>query len=66
MSRPVARKPKMGEWVVSGGPHPGDIGHCTRCGEVLNMKLPLPFEVVIAAAKAFVKAHSRCVEKGTK
>lgn len=43
------------------GGAPGDSAHCTRCGEGLNIGLPIRIEVWIAATKAFVKAHKDCV-----
>jgi hypothetical protein len=49
------------DWVVVGD---GDCpGLCLRCGKKLHLPLPQPLTVWVAAARAFVKIHSRCVEK---
>lgn len=50
-------------WVVAGGA-PGEIGHCTRCGQGLRMEMPQDLRVVTAAMRAFVKAHSGCRDTG--
>ncbi len=57
----VSNKGKRGDWVHVGGA-PGEIGHCTRCGEGLSVNLPQRMEVIIAVMAAFAKAHSSCVE----
>lgn len=49
------------DWiVVSNG---GSQGKCLRCGDQFNLQLPVLLEVWVAAADAFVKAHSRCMPK---
>lgn len=48
------------DWVVMGG-KPGESAHCKRCGAGLSLGLPIELDVFLAASKAFVKAHSRCV-----
>jgi hypothetical protein len=53
------------EWVVAGG-KPGEIGHCTRCGDGLNLGGPQLLGVAVAAMKAFVKAHAHCQDTGRK
>jgi hypothetical protein len=50
-------------WVVAGG-RQGEIGHCTRCGDGLNLGGPQLLGVAGAAMKAFVKAHSNCQDTG--
>ena len=47
------------DWVVAGGKI-GELGWCTRCGEGLSIEMPQKVEVVVAASRAFVKAHSTC------
>jgi hypothetical protein len=54
---------KRGDWVVVGG-KTGEIGHCTRCGDGLEMGLPQRVEVVMAAMNAFTKAHAACEPGG--
>ena len=54
------RAPK-GDWVKIGG-SPGEVAHCTRCGEGLRMSLPIRVEVFTAAANAFTKCHIGCRE----
>lgn len=49
------------EWVVMGG-KTGELAHCTRCGVGLELKMPQPIPVVIAASNAFVKMHLHCKE----
>lgn len=46
-------------WVVAGG-KVREIGHCTRCGDGLEMGMPQRIEVVTAAMNAFVRAHRSC------
>jgi hypothetical protein len=53
------------DWVVSGG-KAGEIGHCTRCGDGLDLGGPQLLDVAVAAMKAFVKAHSHCHDTGRK
>lgn len=48
-------------WVVAGGKI-GELGHCTRCGEGLNIGLPQPLPIVTAAMNAFVGIHKSCKE----
>lgn len=55
----MKQKQRKGDWVVIGGA-PGEIGHCTRCGEGLRINLPQRMEVIIAATSAFAKAHKIC------
>lgn len=50
---------KKGDWVVMGG-KPGELAYCTRCGQGLSLNMPQLIAVVVAASKAFVKAHSNC------
>jgi hypothetical protein len=45
-------------WIVM----QGEQGKCLRCGDTLHVQLPVLVEVWVAAARAFVKAHSRCKE----
>ena len=47
------------DWIVVGG-SPGESSYCTRCGEGLRLYLPVRIEIFVAAAKAFVKIHSKC------
>lgn len=47
------------EWVVVGGA-PGEVGHCTRCGQGLRLELPISLNVFAAASKAFVQDHRHC------
>jgi hypothetical protein len=44
------------DWVVAGG-KPGELGHCTRCGDGLSMEMPQRVKVVTTAMNAFVRAH---------
>jgi hypothetical protein len=46
-------------WVVVDG-RPGELGHCTRCGDALQINLPQPLPVVAAAMKAFSLMHREC------
>jgi hypothetical protein len=57
------RKSSGVPWVVAGG-KPGELGHCQRCGEGLEMNLPQPISVVAAASKAFGAFHARCLDTG--
>lgn len=54
----MAKKANV-DWVVMGG-SPGDLCHCTRCGEGLSLNLPQPIRVVTGAANGFIAAHSGC------
>lgn len=47
-------------WVVT-----REMGRClcTRCGEEYTIALPCRISVFAAAARAFVKEHSGCVER---
>ena len=47
-------------WVVT-----KEMGRClcTRCGEEYTIALPCRISVFVAAARAFVKEHSACVER---
>jgi hypothetical protein len=50
--------PRSYPWIVVGdGEAPGE---CLRCGAVLGISLPMPMEMWVAAAKAFVKIHAKC------
>ena len=55
----MAEKPKLrGWWIVAGeGDRPGK---CLTCGAMLNLVLPQPIEIFLAATRAFVKVHLRC------
>ena len=33
---------------------------CTRCGEILEIKLPVMVDVYTAAGKAFLRYHRHC------
>lgn len=64
------KKEKKGLWVVIGG-KPGEVGHCTRCGQGLTVSLPQPLYIMAACMKAFAEHHEKCepgkyVEKPTK
>jgi hypothetical protein len=48
-------------WVVAGGKL-GEMGHCTRCGEGLELGGPQRISVVAAAMNAFVECHLNCKE----
>lgn len=50
-------------WVVAGGKI-GELGHCTRCGEGLQIGGSQRIEIVTAAMNAFVKIHSTCRDTG--
>ncbi len=51
---------RRGHWIIAGeGDRPG---RCLRCGAELNLVLPQPIEIFVAAAKAFVKIHLKCKE----
>jgi hypothetical protein len=39
---------------------------CTACGEMVRLPLPMPLDVWLAAAKAFQRAHRRCVAPADK
>lgn len=55
---PTKRK---GDWIVV---RQGDLaGECLRCGDKLNLPLPMLVDVWVAAAKAFCKLHMNCKEK---
>lgn len=47
------------DWVLTSG-KPGELAFCNRCGEGLNIPLPQRVEVIVAASKAFTKAHANC------
>jgi hypothetical protein len=47
-------------WVVFDGKI--GMGVCQRCGEKLNLPLPQPVCVFVAATKAFCKMHKNCRE----
>jgi hypothetical protein len=50
---------KKGSWIVMGeGDHPAK---CLRCGEYLHLPLPQHMEVFIAASRAFLKVHEKCL-----
>lgn len=53
------RKPRAYDWIVVGGA-PGEVGHCTRCGEGLRLELPVRLEVFTGASGGFVEAHKHC------
>jgi hypothetical protein len=53
-----ASKPKF-DWVVMGGKH-GEVGYCTRCGEGLQLVMPISLDLFCALTDAFVKLHSKC------
>lgn len=36
---------------------------CTRCGVRLNLPLPQPVSIFVAATNAFVEIHENCDEK---
>jgi hypothetical protein len=55
----MAKRQRKGDWVVTGGAT-GELAHCTRCGQGLRLNMPQLVSVVVAASKAFVKAHSNC------
>lgn len=43
------------------GGAPGELGHCTHCGQGLSINLPQSLSVISAACLAFAKDHARCV-----
>lgn len=47
-----------GDWIVA-GPAPY-VGSCRRCGEVLQLALPMGFNTVIGALRGFEKDHLTC------
>lgn len=49
------------DWVVIGGKR-GELCHCTRCGQGLQVKSPLPIEHAVWLTKGFVAKHSQCEE----
>lgn len=52
-------------WVVGGG-RENELGHCTRCGEGCEIKLPARMDFIAGAMKEFVKAHRNCRDVGYK
>jgi hypothetical protein len=50
-------------WIVAGGKI-GEIGHCERCGEGLELGGPQRLEIVTAAMNAFVGIHKNCSDTG--
>lgn len=47
------------DWVVMGGKL-GEVGYCTRCGEGLEMQLPLPVDMAVALMNEFCWRHRGC------
>ncbi len=56
-----AAKPRArnADWVVVGG-KPGELAHCTRCGQGLDINLPQAVDVIVSACDAFGKVHAKC------
>lgn len=50
---------KATDWIKVGG-NDGAVGTCERCGETLDLTLPMPLYLMVACMKAFVKEHSDC------
>ena len=58
MSKRIQSKLPKGWWIVTGaGDRPG---RCRTCGEELNLILPQPIPIFVAASREFVKIHLRC------
>jgi len=47
-------------WIVTGGDDNGQVGRCTRCGNILILKLPMSLKAVVLYMKAFVEEHRHC------
>jgi len=47
------------DWVVMGGKL-GEFGYCARCGEGLEMQLPLPIDMAVALMNEFCWRHRGC------
>ena len=58
----MASKGTAQGWVILGG-KVGDLGYCKRCDGSLQMNLPQPLYLVVAAMKAFAKMHGKCAPK---
>jgi len=66
VSGPKPRKERSGEWVVMIASSRGERGfasQCQRCMAILDMALPLDLSVMVAASRAFVKAHKQCEKR---
>jgi len=46
-------------WVVAGGKI-GEMAHCERCGDGLEIGGPQRLEIALAAMNAFIKIHKNC------
>jgi hypothetical protein len=55
----MAKRQRKGDWVVAGG-KPGEIAHCTHCGDGLSVKMPIRVDLWVEITKAFVKIHKGC------
>lgn len=57
------RRRNSADHVLFGGAI-GEVAWCTRCGKGLRMGLPVLVDVLVAAGKAFSKAHRDCPDTG--
>jgi hypothetical protein len=49
-------------WVVAEFDGAGQVGRCTRCGEVLRLKCPMRLTAVCLYMEGFCAEHSCCQE----
>jgi hypothetical protein len=55
-------KPFKSEWVILDSDGQGRIGRCTRCGDVLRLKLPMSLKAFAMYLTAFAEEHCHCEE----
>ena len=62
MTKRIQGNRPKGWWIVTGaGDRPG---RCLTCGEKMNLILPQPIPIFVAASREFVKIHLRCGPPG--
>lgn len=57
---------KKAEWIIAHSSSKGPDAYaleCLRCGYKQRFACPIPVEIWVAAAKAFLKMHKGCEEK---
>jgi hypothetical protein len=49
-------------WVIFDSDGKGQIGRCTRCGDILKLELPMNLKAAVLYMRAFVADHLYCTE----
>jgi len=49
-------------WVIFDSDGKGQIGRCTRCGDILKLELPMNLKAAVLYMRAFVEDHLYCTE----